>query len=390
MNAATGTVVKGSGRDLRLDFFRGLALWFIFVDHIYDNIVSWLTMRNYGFSDATEVFVFISGYTAVIAYSGIMARRGWLIASARIVRRVWQLYVAHIVLLVAFVAQIAYFAVTHDKKALIAEMNLLGLMEEPFNSFVDAMLLKFRPINLDVLPLYIVLLASLPFALPALRRWPWAVLATSVALYAASRVFGWNLPASPGDNVWFFNPFAWQLVFYLGASFAAAGRMGERLASFRRWLLPIALVYLVFAFLIVMSWRFKPLALLVPDWLGRVIYPIDKTNVDVLRVLHILALAYVVQTFIPVGAAWLRWRLVEPLRRCGEHSLQVFCLGTFLSFTAHLVTEYYGNAVWSQIFVSVLGILIMMAFAYMAHWYRRSESSPAPSRVAVAAGAGDG
>jgi hypothetical protein len=389
VSSASGTAVKGGGRDLRLDFFRGLALWFIFVDHIYDNIVSWLTMRNYGFSDATEVFVFISGYTAVIAYSGVMARSGWLRAAARIVRRVWQLYVAHIVLLVAFVAQIAYFAVSHDRKALIAEMNLLGLMEDPFNTFVDAMLLKFRPINLDVLPLYIVLLASLPLALPALRRWPWAVLGGSLILYVLTLIFDWNLRASPGDTVWFFNPFAWQLVFYLGAAFASAGRMHERLAAFRRWLLPAALVYLVFGFLIVMSWQFKFLAQLVPEWLGRQIYPIDKTNVDVLRVLHILALAYVVQLLIPMGARWLRWRLVEPVRRCGEHSLQVFCLGTFLSFTAHLVTEYYQQAVWSQILVSVSGILIMVAFAYMAHWYRKSETPPTP-RVAMAAGVGDG
>jgi hypothetical protein len=269
-------------------------------------------------------------------------------------------------------------------------MNLLGLMDQPFRSFVDAMLLKFRPVNLDVLPLYIVLLASLPLALPALRRWPWAVLAASLALYVASRVFGWNLPASPGDNVWFFNPFAWQLVFYLGASFAAVGRMGERLAAFRRWLLPLALAYLAFGFWIVMSWQFKFLAQLIPDWLGRQIFPIDKTNVDVLRVAHILALAYVVQIFIPVGARWLRWRLVEPLRRCGEHSLQVFCLGTLLSFTAWLVTEHYGNAIWSQIVVSAAGILIMVAFAYTAHWYKRSESSPTPPRVALATEVGDG
>ncbi|MGE0422081.1 MAG: OpgC family protein [Reyranellaceae bacterium] len=389
MSDATGPAVKKGVRDLRLDFFRGVALWFIFLDHIDDNIVSWLTMRNYGFSDATEVFVFISGYTAIIAYSGIMARSGWLMAAARIVRRVWQLYVAHIVLLVAFIAQIAYFAVTHDKKALIGQMNLLGLLDQPFGTFVDAMLLKFRPVNLDVLPLYIVLLASLPLALPALRRWPWVVLGASLILYIASRVFDWNLPASPGNNVWFFNPFAWQLVFYLGASFASAGRMGERLAAFRRVLLPLALIYLAFSFFVVMSWQFKTLAQLIPDWLGRQIYPIDKTNVDVLRIVHILALAYVVQIFIPIGAAWLRWRLVEPLRRCGEQSLQVFCLGTFLSFSAHLVTEHYGNAIWSQIVVSVAGVLIMVAFSYTAHWYKKSESSPPRTRVAVA-GAGDG
>src|SRR5574338_408836 len=91
---AAALSVPSSGRDLRLDFFRGLALWFIFLDHIPQNIVGWLTVRNYGFSDATEIFVFISGYTAVIAYSRMMTREGWPRTAARVYRRVWQLYVA--------------------------------------------------------------------------------------------------------------------------------------------------------------------------------------------------------------------------------------------------------------------------------------------------------
>ena len=99
----TGTMAAAASvRDIRLDLFRGLALWFIFLDHIPTNIVSWLTVRNYGFSDATEIFVYISGYTAVIAYSRMMEREGWIRAAARIYRRVWQLYVAHILLFVAF------------------------------------------------------------------------------------------------------------------------------------------------------------------------------------------------------------------------------------------------------------------------------------------------
>ena len=73
--------VIASGRDVRLDLFRGLALWFIYIDHVPTNIVSWLTVRNYGFSDATEIFVFISGYTAVIAYARMMERDGWIRAA---------------------------------------------------------------------------------------------------------------------------------------------------------------------------------------------------------------------------------------------------------------------------------------------------------------------
>jgi len=120
-------MAAASVRDIRLDLFRGLALWFIFLDHIPTNIVSWLTVRNYGFSDATEIFVFISGYTAVIAYSRMLDAEGWPRTAARIYRRVWQLYVAHILLFMAFSAQIAWVSIARDPPALIEEMELLGL-----------------------------------------------------------------------------------------------------------------------------------------------------------------------------------------------------------------------------------------------------------------------
>src|SRR5438067_13465998 len=86
---------SASERDLRLDLFRGVALWLIFLDHIPENIVSWVTIRNYGFSDATEIFIFISGYTAAFVYGRTMRERGFVLASARILRRAWQVYVAH-------------------------------------------------------------------------------------------------------------------------------------------------------------------------------------------------------------------------------------------------------------------------------------------------------
>src|ERR1700751_5920027 len=85
-------------RDLRLDLFRGLALWLIFLDHIPSNVVSWVTLRNYGFSDATEIFVFISGYTAAFVYGRAMRERGFIIAGARILRRAWQGFGAEVVL----------------------------------------------------------------------------------------------------------------------------------------------------------------------------------------------------------------------------------------------------------------------------------------------------
>jgi hypothetical protein len=358
------------GRDLRLDFFRGLALWFIFLDHIPDNFVSWLTVRNYGFSDATEIFVFISGYTAVIAYSRMMLKDGWPRAASRIFRRVWQLYVAHILLFVAFTAQIAYVSIARDTPQLIEEMQLMGLGQNPYQAILEAALLKFRPVNLDVLPLYIVLLAAFPFALPAILRWPWAVILVSLGLYAVTSHFNWNLPGYPDDKVWFFNPMAWQVVFYSGAVLAV---VAPRLAIFDRrrgWVTALAIIYLLFAAFIALSWHYNSLERLVPDWLARQIYPIDKTNLDILRFVHFLALAWIVHAVVRPNARFLKWHIFQPIRRCGEHSLQIFCLGTFLAVTAQIVVARYEDSIVSQLLVSLSGLVIMSLFAYTASWFK--------------------
>lgn len=371
--AARPQIAIRPARDLRLDFFRGLALWFIFLDHIPDNVVSWVTVRNYGFSDATEVFVFISGYAAVIAYGGVLAERGPVVAIARAVRRVWQLYVAHLLLFLAFTVQVAWVSLRTGRQAYLESMNLLGLVDDPARTLVETALLKFRPVNLDVLPLYIVVLASFALVLPLVRRWPWRVLAASALLYYAARRFEWNFPGYPAGKVWYFDPFTWQLVFYLGAAFAVDGRIGERLRPYAKYLVPGAIAYLVFALLVALSWEFHALAFVVPDWLGRLIYPIDKTTLDPLRLAHFLALAYLVQLAVPADARFLRWRVARPLRRCGEHSLLVFCIGTFLSFTAHVVLSEVGGSAIAQVAVSSIGIGLLVATAGVAGWYKKLQ-----------------
>jgi len=367
-----------SVRDIRLDLFRGLALWFIFLDHIPTNIVSWLTVRNYGFSDATEIFVFISGYTAVIAYGRMLDREGWPRTAARIYRRVWQLYVAHILLFVAFTAQIAWVSIARDAPALIEEMELLGLGQNPYRAILEAALLKFRPVNLDVLPLYIVLLAAFPWVLPVLVRWPWAVIAVSVALYAVTCRYNWSLPAYPDEKVWYFNPMAWQVVFHVGAACAVFGPGLSRLDRYRTPLTVLAVAFVLFAALIALSWQYNPLERLIPAWVGRIIYPIDKTNIDVLRFLHFLAIAWLVRIAVPVDAPALKWPIWQPLRRCGEASLLIFCIGTFLALSGQVIVGHYEESIVSQIVVSVVGIAIMCAAAYIAAWFKGGGTRTPP------------
>jgi hypothetical protein len=360
-----------------------MALWFIFLDHIPTNIVSWLTVRNYGFSDATEIFVFISGYTAVIAYARMMLREGWLRAAARVYRRVWQLYVAHILLFVAFSAQVAWVSIASDSQGLIEEMEMLGFGQNPYRAILEAALLRFRPVNLDVLPLYIVLLAAFPFVLPVLLKRPWWVIAVSVGLYAVTCHYDWNLAAYPENKVWFFNPLAWQVVFYVGAACAVLGAELRWLDRFRLPLSVLAGLYLIFAAFITLSWHYNPLERLTPAWITRILYPIDKTNVDILRFAHFLALAWLVRLAVRVDAPWLRWRVFEPMRRCGEQSLLIFCLGTFLALSGQVIVSHFEESFLSQILVSVGGILIMCAAAYTAAWFKGGGPA-APGRAATA------
>ncbi len=262
-----------------------------------------------------------------------------------------------------------------DMPSLIEEMQLMGLGENPYEAILQAALLKFRPVNLDVLPLYIVLLAIFPFVLPVVVRSPWTVIAGSLALYAATCGFRFNLPAYPDNKVWFFNPLAWQVVFHVGA---ACAMLGPQIAWLDRWRVPLTVLaglYLLFAAFIALSWHHNALANLVPAWLGRILYPIDKTNIDILRFLHFLALAWVVRLAVPVDASFLRWNVFGPLRRCGEHSLLIFCLGTFLALTGQVVVGQFEGALLSQIVVSVAGIVVMSIAAYLAAWFKGGASS---------------
>jgi hypothetical protein len=360
-------------RDLRLDLFRGLALWLIFLDHIPSNVVSWITIRNYGFSDATEIFIFISGYTAAFVYGKVMLERGFVISSARILRRAWQIYVAHIFLFAIYMAEISYIARSFDNPLFAEEMNILDFLKQPDVTIIQALLLKFKPVNMDVLPLYIVLMVMFPPILWLLRRSPTIALAVSAGIYVIAVNFGLNLPAYP-EGDWAFNPFAWQLLFVFGAWCALGGAERLSVVLNSRVTIGIAIAYLVVAFYIALSWSLPAvMSPRVAQWLEDVIYPIDKTNLDVLRFAHFLALAVVTVWFIPRTWPPLTSRAFYPAILCGQHSLEIFCLGVFLSFAGHFALVEISSAIWMQIVISVVGILTMVAAAALIAWYKRAD-----------------
>jgi len=369
-------------RDLRLDLFRGLALWLIFLDHIPSNAVSWITIRNYGFSDATEIFVFISGYTAAFVYGRAMRQHGFIVASARVLKRAWQIYIAHVFLLAIYLAEIAYVANSFDNPLYTEEMGVLDFLKNPDVTILQALLLKFKPVNMDILPLYILLLAWFPPMLWLLLRAPSIALLASASLYALMWLFEWNIPAYP-SGTWVFNPFAWQLLFVFGAWCALGGarRMSAILSS--NVTLWICVVYLVAAFYVTLTWNVPAMYHMLPKRLEQWMYPIDKTDLDVLRYAHFLALAAITVRFLPRDWSGLKSRWLKPLILCGQHSLEIFCLGVFLAFAGHFILAEVGGGAGMHALISLCGILIMCGVAWLISWYKHVADKSAPKKGAV-------
>jgi hypothetical protein len=319
-----------------------------------------------------------------------MQTHGFVVATARILKRAWQIYVAHVFLFAIYLAEIAYVVHSFDNPLYTEEMGVLDFLKQPDVTILQALLLKFKPVNMDVLPLYIVLLLWFSPILWLLLRAPSLALIASAGLYALMWTFDWNIAAYP-SGTWAFNPFAWQLLFVFGAWCALGG--AQRL---NRWInspvvIGLAFAYLLFAFSIAMTWYFPRLGAFVPHFVGEAIYPIDKTNLDILRILHFLSLAVIVVWLVPEDWSGLKSRWCWPAIVCGQHSLGIFCLGVFLSFAGHFVFTEVSNRVFTQVIVSVTGIAIMVAVAALISWYRVIErQGPGPLPPATKKGYAEG
>lgn len=369
----TGTsALVRHARDTRLYLFLGLANWFIFLDHIPNNMVSWITLRNFGFSGSADVFVFISGYAAALAFAPIMLQRGTIVGATRVLRRTWQLYAAFIVLFAIYAVSIGDVATRYAAPDIIYEFNIAGLLEEPVRTVANGLLLQSRALNLDLLQLCVALTACFPVVLWLMLRAPDFTLAASLALYVAARQFEWTLSTFPDGN-WFFNPFCWQLIFVLGAWCALGGarRLGNRFRASAWAYLGIA--YLIFAFGITMAGRFPMFGDMLPTWLHDAFIPNDRVNLGFSRLLHFLVLALFATRMIAKNWRGLSWPILRPLIVCGEQSLSVFCVGVFLSLAGHFILVTGSGSLAAQILVSVSGIAIMTLAASYVSWSKRQD-----------------
>jgi hypothetical protein len=343
-------------RDARVDFFRGLALLFIFIDHIPNNSWANATLKNFGFSDASEVFVLLAGYSAAIAYG--INRGGSLSTSVRrAMRRAGEIYIWHIGIFIASAAIL--FAAAHyfNKPDYVDNIALRDLVVDPGRSLLSALALIYQPNQMNILPLYVVLMLWLPVVLLLLRHSVALTLIVSFAVWAIANAAGVNLPINRPGEGWYFNPLAWQLLFTTGA--AAAVLSEQHATKVRTELLVLAAAYVVFAFLnaapwIAIDWLPND-PVLPPDLVGQV----SKNYLSVWRYLHILALAYLVASLVSADAPWLKKPWAAAIETCGKHSLEIFALGTLLSFLGWIALAELGPGGLVELMVNIVGLGVL-------------------------------
>ncbi|MGZ9811654.1 OpgC family protein [Pseudoroseicyclus sp. H15] len=381
-------------RNPRIDAFRGLALVMILIDHMPGNPYEAGTIRNFGFSDAAEAFFVMSGIAAGLAYSGGFerARRGeaslWR-AVAPLWLRAWTLYLVQIFLTVFALAAFAWAAGTFWRAEFNTIHNTGLIYSAPREALQGLLILSYQIGYVNILPAYIVLLLGAPLALWAGLRWPWAVIAVSLLLWYFAGLWRWNLPNWPGGGGWFFSPMTWQCIFVIGLMIGIRQRQGRPLLRANPVLLVLAAAFLLFT----LAWRLVPglgEAMNHRMWqLGELGVPPNmvthtKTYLGFPRLLHILALVYVLSCLSIVRRAAATW-VAAPLRLLGRQGLLVFAAGTALALLGQIVMRVEPDETWPAWALPPLALAISFVLAWVKDLGRSGAGSARAARQAGAA-----
>ena len=395
MTAATKPTKRP--RDVRLDFFRGVCLVIIYIAHIWDNPWASFIPARFGFSDATEIFVFCSGMASAVAFGSIFAKRGFWIGAARIAHRCWQVYWCHIALFLTITAFLAGIDRWLDTRG--AYINGLGL-SAAFNEHAPEMIfglltLNFVPNFFDILPMYLVILAMMPFVVALAQRDLRLTAMALIVLWAIAGSGALDLPAEPWSNAatktWFFNPFGWQLIFFTGFAFMMGWLPPPPVNG---TLLAAALAVIVISMPLTW-WPGIEASETLQAWHNAVAPFANKTRFGILRYVHFLALAYVAYIMAGEKGANLSGPLVEILRRLGQQSLAIFMTGLSLSFVASVLLNFTGRSALAVAVINLGGLGVLVVVARAVTWFKSSpwagdkKAEPRPARPIAAESASE-
>ncbi|WP_025029107.1 OpgC family protein [Nitratireductor aquibiodomus] len=361
------------GRDQRLDVFRGLALITIFINHVPGNLYENLTSRNFGFSDAAEAFVLMSGIAVGLAYSRGFRGGAFFSSCMKVWRRAGLLYVTHIVTSFMAIALVAGGALYLGVFEMLSRINFGPLLTKPLQTMVGVPLLGHQLGYFNILPLYAMLLLISPLYIMIGLRSPRALIGVAVGVWLLAGAFRLNLPNYPNPGGWFFNPIAWQLIFAVGIAGGLCMLEGRKLVPYRAWLFWLCTAFLAFSCVWV---SIRAGALPGRRMLPFFIAGFDKTFLSLPRLLHALALAYVLTNVAWVVRAF-QWPVFRPVELMGRNGLAVFATGSVLAIALQILRLRHETSFASDAVLLSAGIAIQYAVARFLSW-QKSGKKDAP------------
>lgn len=373
-----------SRRDDRFDFLRGLALLVIFIDHVPKNLLEPFTLHSYAFCDAAEVFFFISGYVAALVYGGVMLKTGFKAAMHKVWRRASVVYRYQWLLTAIVLALVWIFLITTGNETFRWSFRVQWVYEDPLTYLLPAITMHYQPGYLDILPAYVVLLAFFPAVLWAMTRNVWYVLVPSFLLWLVVQFTGLSLWTTNGER-WFFNPYAWQFLFVLGASFGHPAMKGKFGWLDNRWLLRAAVVFAVPVALIQMGDTLSHYITGLNSFRPNTMM-LDKPCLGTLRLISFFSLALIVRHVIPESGVLSSQGWAKAIVRTGSHSLQVFSFGCVLSSLTAVTWILLGPNYPVQTVETAIGLALQIAFAA---WLTRRKAAATEPRAVVAEPPGD-
>jgi hypothetical protein len=363
-------------RDPRLDFFRGVGMFIILIAHITGNPWTLWIPARFGFSDATEMFVFCSGMASAIAFGAVFARAGWLLGTLRIAHRIWQVYWVHLgVFFVTLALMLTLNMTGVFPRDEVNALNLDPFLNNTGPNLIGLMTLTYVPNYFDILPMYLVILALIPVMMALARVDVRLALLASLGMWVAATA-GLNFPAElwfskPSTRPWFFNPFAWQLVFFTGFALMAGWLPAPPVRRGLVWL-AVAVVVLSVPF----AWSKIIGQVEVIRELRKAAAPLfDKTDFGVLRFVHFLALAYLAWVAVgPMGArlqqgGWIG-AAIALICRVGQQSLAVFATSMVLARVLGAFLNLAGSGPLAALVVNLVGFALIIGVARLTAWFK--------------------
>ena len=365
-----------NARDVRIDFFRGVALLMILVDHVGGDPISKFTYQKLGFSDAAEIFVFLSGTSCGIVYSRILARRRWVGFTKAITKRAALIYAYY---LCSSIATVLLITTAADSiiNASASGNSYLVMREDLISTIWSTIFLRSPPDLPGILVLYLLLtLIVMPlFFIGAARNAP-LTLAASGCIWIVAQIYP-ELGPGLADHS-YFNVLAWQFLFTIGLLVGAnynADWSKLRSTQMFRWLLVVAWTIVIFCLLYRLTLfvgRSLPLDL---GWLRIADTQLVqmKENLSLVRLSHFLSVALLVGTYIASNSAILKWAGATAMIRVGAHSLEMFSLSAILSVALNIVVVVDRPSIAEKLILDGIAMVFMAMSAVLLSQFRTAR-----------------